>query len=162
MAIKTQGTDLYTIDPADGTLLKVGCVTSIDGIDTTLDQIETTCLESPARTYEAGLATPGTATFGINVDPSDGSHVRLHQLKVAGTTLQWAIGWSEDPGTPPAVTTDSDGENVFDPPDSRSWILFEGFMNSFPFSFAQNAVVTSTVGIQVSGEPVLIPVAVAS
>ena len=42
-------------------------------------------------------------------------------------------------------------------PTSRSWILFEGFMNSYPFSFALNAVATSTVGIQVSGEPELIP-----
>lgn len=157
MAVKTQGTDLYVIDPADGSVITVGCPTSIDGIDTTLDQIETTCLNSPARTYEAGMATPGTATFGINVDPRDASHVRLHQLKMAGTTLQWAIGWSEDPGTPPTVTVDSDGNDVFVTPDSRSWILFEGFMNSFPFSFALNAVVESTVGIQVSGEPELIP-----
>ena len=29
--------------------------------------------------------------------------------------------------------------------------------NSFSFDFAQNAVVTSSIGIQVSGEPVLIP-----
>src|SRR5690606_29036882 len=98
-----------------------------------------------------------TATFGINVDPKDASHVRLHQLKTAGTTLQWAVGWSEDPGTPPTVEQDSDGEYVFVTPESRSWILFEGFMNSFPFSFALNAVVESTVGIQVSGEPELIP-----
>jgi hypothetical protein len=158
MAKKTQGTDLYAIDPADGSVIVVGCPTTIDGIDTSVEQIETTCLNSPARTYEAGLATPGTATFGINIDPEDDSHVRLHQLKIAGETLQWAVGWSEDPGVPPTVTTDSDGDYVFVTPTSRSWILFDGFMNSFPFSFALNAVVTSTVGIQVSGEPELIPV----
>jgi hypothetical protein len=157
MAVKTQGTDLYVIDPADGSVITVGCPTSIDGIDTTLDQIETTCLNSPARTYEAGMPTPGTATFGINIDPKDASHVRLHQLKTAGTTLQWAVGWSESPGTDPTTTTNSDGEYVFVTSDARSWILFEGFMNSFPFSFALNAVVESTVGIQVSGEPELIP-----
>lgn len=68
------------------------------------------------------------------------------------------MGWSESPGTEPTITTNSDGDYIFDtPPTSRSWILFEGFMNSFPFSFAQNASVTSTVGIQVSGEPELIP-----
>lgn len=157
MAVKTQGTDLYTIDPTTGLVLVVGCPTSIDGIDTTLEQIETTCLNSPARTYEAGLATPGTATFGINVDPKDPSHVRLHQLKVAGTTLKWAVGWSESPGTAPTVVTNSDGEREFVTSPTRSWILFEGFMNSYPFSFALNAVVTSTVGIQVSGEPELVP-----
>lgn len=156
MAIKTQGTDLYVIDPDDGSVITVGCPTSIDGIDTALEQVEITCLSSQAREYMAGLATPGTATFGINTDPTDPSHVRLHQLKIAGTTLKWAVGWSESPGTAPSVTTDSDGEYVFVTNPARSWILFEGFMNSYPFSFAQNSVVQSTIGIQVSGEPELI------
>lgn len=155
--MKTQGTNLYAIDPADGSVIVVGCPTSIDGIDTSIDQIETTCLNSPARTYEAGLATPGTATFGINVDPKDPSHLRLHQLKTAGTTLQWAVGWSEAPDVAPTTEQNSDGEYVFVTNPVRSWILFEGFMNSFPFSFALNAQVQSTVGIQVSGEPELIP-----
>jgi len=155
--MKTQGTNLYAIDPEDGSLIVVGCPTSIDGIDTSIDQLETTCLNSPARTYEAGLATPGTASFGINIDPKDPSHLRLHQLKTAGTTLKWAVGWAEAPDTDPTIETDSDGAYVFVPNPARSWILFEGFMNSFPFSFALNALVTSTVGIQVSGEPELIP-----
>jgi hypothetical protein len=151
--MKTQGTDLYVIDPADDSILVVGCVTSIDGIDTALDQIETTCLGDTTRSYEAGLATPGTATFGINTNPADPSHVRLHALKVSGVTLKWAVGWSESPGTAPTVDTAGD----FELPDARSWITFNGFMNSFPFAFAQNAVVQSTVGIQMSGEPQFIP-----
>lgn len=151
MAIKTQGTHLYAIDPADDSVLVVGCVTSIDGIDTTLEQIETTCLDSPARTYLAGLATPGAATFGINIDPADASHVRLHQLKVSGAVLDWAIGWSDGVAAPTVLA----GEFVI--PATRTFLTFEGFMNSYPFSFAQNAVVTSTVGIQVSGEPALVP-----
>ncbi|NAX17180.1 MULTISPECIES: phage tail tube protein [unclassified Vibrio] len=156
MAIKTQGTSLYTIDPADGTLLAVSCVTSIDGIDSALDQIETSCLEGDARTYEAGMATPGTATFGINVDPKDASHIRLHQLKTQGVTLKWAIGWSDGKGIVPTVTGAGEAAE-FTLPATRSWITFEGFMNSYPFSFALNAVVSSTVGIQVSGDPVLVP-----
>ena len=154
--MKTQGTELYAIDPANGALIVVGCPTSIDGIDTSIEQLETTCLSSSARTYEAGLATPGSASFGINIDPKDPSHVRLHQLKTAGKTIKWAIGWSES-SADPTVSTDTNGDHSFVTPTSRSWILFEGFMNSFPFSFALNAQVTSTVGIQVSGEPVLIP-----
>lgn len=152
MAIKTQGTHLYAIDPADDSLIIVGCVTSIDGIDTTIDQIETTCLGEKARTYEAGLATPGTASFGINVDTSDPSHVRLHELKVLAGIMKWAIGWSESEDD---ATVDSAGDFVL--PSTRSWITFDGYMNSYPFSFAQNSVVQSTVGIQVSGEPILIP-----
>lgn len=165
MAIKSQGSSLYAIDPDDGTVITVSCVTTIDGIDTTIEQIETTCLDEDARTYVAGLATPGTATFGINIDPRDDSHVRLHELKVSGRTLRWALGWRQEdsngdpvlPGDPPTVTTDSNGDYDFNPPGTRAWILFDGYMSSYPFSFQQNAVVTSTVGIQVSGEPVLIP-----
>lgn len=152
MALKTQGTVLYTIDPANDSVLVVGCVTTIDGIDTTIEQVETTCLEASARTYIAGLATPGAASFGINFDPADASHVRLHQLKVAGTTLQWAVGMA-DGTAPPTVFVDSQGDGTFVFPTSRSWIEFEGFMNSYPFTFALNSVVQSTVGIQVSGEP---------
>lgn len=148
MAQKTQGTQLYTIDPQNHAVLEVGCVISIDGIDTTIDQLETTCLASAARTYTAGLATPGSASFGINFDPKDASHVRLHQLKVAGTTLHWAIGFGDGVAAPTVGTDDG-----FHLPTTRSWIAFDGFMNSYPFTFALNAVVTSTVGIQVSGEP---------
>lgn len=152
MAIKTQGTELYVIDPADDSVIAVGCVTSIDGIDTAVDQIETTCLSDSARTFVAGLATPGTATFGINFDTTDATHLRLHQLKIAGTDLKWAIGWSEATGTAPTV--DSAGDFIL--PDARSWLTFDGFMNAFPFNFSQNSVVQSTVGIQVSGEPQVI------
>lgn len=152
MSVKTQGTRLYTIDPADDSIIEVGCVTSIGGIDTTVEQVEITCLADSARSYMAGLATPGAANFGINFDPSDDSHVRLHQLKVAGITLPWAIGFS-DGVEPPTV----DSTSAFDLPDTRSWIVFDGFMNSFPFDFALNAAVVSNVGIQVSGEPVVVP-----
>lgn len=148
MSIKTQGTYLYLIDPADDSVITVGCVTSIDGIDTTNEQIETTCLSSEARTYEGGLATPGAASFGINFDTGDASHIRLHQLKVAKTTLEWAVGLSDGTDVP---VVDSNGS--FNLQSTRSWIQFRGFMTSFPFTFAQNAVVQSTVGVQISGEP---------
>lgn len=158
MAKRTQGTDLYAIDPDTGEIIDVGCVTSIDGIDSTIEQLETTCLQDTARTYIAGLATPGSATFGLSTDTAVAEHVRLHELKVQGKSMQWAIGWSEAPGVAPTVVTDSNGDYVFDLPGSRGWIVFEGFMNSFPFSFALNTVVTSNVGIQISGEPQLIAV----
>lgn len=161
MAIKTQRSNLYTIDPDDGTVFEVGCVLSIDGIDVTIEQIETTCLSSAERTYVGGLGTPGTATFQINFDTADPSHVRLLELKNEGADLQWAIGFSQSPDTEPSSEQDSAGEWIFaEPlPTSRGWLLFEGFMNSFPFSFAQNAVVTSTVGIQVSGGIRVVPAA---
>jgi len=157
MAVKTQGTQLFAIDPDTGDVITVGCPTSIDGIDTAIEQIETTCLDSLAREYVAGMPTPGTATFAINTDPQDPSHVRLHELKIEGALMQWAVGWSDGTSLPTS-NLGSDAEYAWaTPPTSRSWILFEGFMNSFPFTFALNSVVQSTVGIQVSGEPQFVP-----
>lgn len=148
--MKTQGTQLYAVDPANDSILVVTCVTSIDGLDSSIDQNETTCLESTARTYEAGLATPGTATFGIRPNPQDDSHARLLALKQAGTSLKWAIGWSDGVNIPPTAV-DSNGN--FNLPNTRTWITFDGFMNAFPFSFAQNSQVESQIGVQISGDP---------
>lgn len=153
MAIKTQGTDLYFINPEDESVVLAGCITSIGGIDSTLEQIETTCLSGDARTYIAGLATPGTATFGINFDPQDTSHALLLSMK--GVSTMWAIGWSDGTAAPTATAADSGGQ--FTLPNTRSWLTFEGFINSFPFNFEQNSVVQSTIGVQVSGDPVLVP-----
>ena len=152
MAVKTQGSDLYFVDPYDNAVTKVGCVTSISGINAARDQIEVTCLDSDARIYEAGLAAPGAATFAINFDPSDASHVRVHELYVAGTTVNWALGWSD--GTAPP-TADSDGEVVA--AAARSWIVFDGYVSDFPFDVNLNSVVQSNVSIQVSDFPVVIP-----
>lgn len=153
MSMKTQGTDLYAIDPRDESLIDIGCVTSIDGIDSSIDQIETTCLNSAEREYVAGLGTPGNASFGINTDTSDPNHIKLYEIKQLGLTLKWAIGLSDGTADPSAVDTAGD----FNLPTTRSWITFEGFMNSFPFNFALNSVIQSSVGIQVSGAQALIP-----
>lgn len=151
MAVRTQGTELWFIDPDTGLPVKVGCVTTLTGLTAARDQIETTCLDDDARTYEPGMPTPGQAQFGLNFDPSDASHVRLHQLYVAGTTLDWALGWS-DGVVPPTSDT-----STFVFPNTRSWISFTGYISDLPFDFALNAVVSSTVSVQVSDFPVLVP-----
>lgn len=153
MSVKTQGTMLYVIDPTDGSALEVECVVNFDGLDVTREQIETTCLSSDTRTYVSGLGTPGTASFTINANPNSASHVRLHQLYLAGNDLTFAVGWSDGTAAPTTMAN-SAGEFEFVLPTTRTWIEFEGFINSFPFSFAQNTVVTSTIGVQVSGSPV--------
>jgi len=155
--MRTAGTELYFLDPDDCSVVQVGCPTSITGLDSTIDQLETTCLESTARTYEAGLATPGTATFTLNIDPQDASHKRLLELKSAGLSTKWVIGFPDAIGTAPSGAADSDGECVFTLPSNRTWLEFDGFVNSYAFDFSMNALITATVGIQVSGDPVLTP-----
>lgn len=156
--MRTAGTTLWFLDPDSGgcTAVQVGCPTSITGLDSTVDQIEITCLDDLARRYEAGLATPGTATITLSLDPQDYSHVRLLDLKKAGTTVQWAIGFPESQAAPTG-STDTEGNCVFDLPTSRSWMTFEGFVNSFTPDFSLNSVIGATVGVQVSGDPDLIP-----
>ncbi|WP_025371816.1 phage tail tube protein [Advenella mimigardefordensis] len=157
MSVLAQGTDFYAIDPADGSLIDVGCITSLNGIDDAIDQIETTCLQNKERTYRAGLSTPGTATFGLQIDPAnEPDHVRLHQLKKEGATIRWAVGWSDGTAAP-TVGSDSSGNDIFVLPTTRTWLTFEGYMSSFPFAFETNAVVSSEVGIQISGPIDLLP-----
>lgn len=155
MSVRTQGTMLWFLDPDSGEPVRVGCVTSINGLTAARDQIETTCLESEARTYEAGMPTPGAATFGINFDPRDPSHVRLHELYREGVSLQFALGWSDGVAAP---TADTAGLVL---PNTRTWIAFDGFVSDLPFDFSLNAVVSSTVSVQVSDFPALAPRAAA-
>lgn len=152
MAVKTQGTELYFIDPDTCTVTKVACVTTLSGITANRDQIETTCLDSDGRTYLAGMPNPGQAQFGINPDPDEPSHIRLHELYTSGVEVHWALGWSDGTAAP---TPDSACEFVLPTagPTGRSWITFDGFVNDFPFDFAINAVVASTLSIQISGLP---------
>jgi len=151
MAVKTQGSELYFIDPDTADVVEVGCVTTLTGLTAARDQIETTCLDSTARTYVAGMATPGQAQFTVNFDPSDASHVRLHELYVEGVTIDWALGWSDGTAAP---TSDS---SAFTTPTTRTFILFNGFLTDVPFEFALNTVVTSNIAVQVSDFPVLVP-----
>lgn len=152
MAMKTQGTKLYFIDPDGDVITTVGCITGMTGLTAARDQIETTCLDSDARSYEPGMATPGAASFTINFDTSDASHVRMHELYRAGTKLQWALGWS-DGALPPSGA--SGGQ--FNLPTSRSWIEFEAYISDLPFDFALNSVVSSNISVQVSDFPILHP-----
>lgn len=156
MARKTQGTQLYYIDPDDDTVVRVVCVTSIDGLTAPIDQVETTCLEDSARTYIPGLATPGAMTFGINFDPQDPSHIRLHELyRLKVQDIRFALGFE---GSTVAPTVDSDGDFEMPNPD-RDFLVWTGYFSDFPFTFALNSVVTSTIGVQVSGEAIPYPAA---
>lgn len=153
-AVPTKGTSLYFIDPDTCAVVEVGCITSFDGLDVPIDQVEITCLQDLVRSYMSGLGTPGTATFGINFDPQDPSHVRLQEIKRSGSpTMWWAVAWGD--GTAVPVAGSPCDFDTF--PTTRTFIAFEGFINSFSFSFALNAAVASTVGIQVSGDPTIYP-----
>lgn len=151
MSIVAQGTELYLIDPADDSVITVGCITSFNPGGDPADQLEDTCLADTARSYKKGLSTPGQVTFGLNPDPSDASHIRLYEIyqdDAINDDLKFVVGWSDGDDTP---TVDSTGE--FDLATSRTWYKFDGYIGDFPFDFQLNTLVTSQVSVQRSGKP---------
>ena len=152
--VKTQGTDAYLLVPSKTTpgsmeVMDLGCVTSIDPGTDSSDQLETTCLNNrTTRTYVTGLTTPGAGSFGLNADPQNAAHLRLFELSKTKENFKIAIGWSDGTAAPTRNTA-GDG---FELPTTRTFLEFEGSISGFPFTFAQNALVTSTVALQRSGD----------
>lgn len=107
MSILTQGTQVYALMPpltgaGPSTVMEVECATAFNPGGAPKEQIEDTCLSSKERTYKPGLRTPGQASLTVNADPSNASHIRLHQLSEADgdTTIKWAVGWSDGTAAP--------------------------------------------------------------
>lgn len=149
MAKLTQGTQIYFIDPADDSVVNVTGVTTFNPGGAPADQIEITPLEAGVKEYMRGLRTPGQASMEVNADPTDASHVRLHELANDDTvtSMEWAIGWSDGKDIKPDVN--SNGE--WDLPTTRTWFTFDGYVSDFPFDFSANNVVKSTITIQRTG-----------
>lgn len=152
MSQKTQGTALYVVNtlPSGGpVVVALGCPTNIAYSGAPASQIETTCLsETQARTYRAGLKTPGTATMSVDFDTSVAAHMTVWDLynQPESVTTQWAIGF--DDGTD-APTLDSNG--LLQLPTTRSWLSFNGYVSDLPLTWALDAVVKSDVPVQISG-----------
>jgi len=148
--MKTQGTNLYLVNPSGPAIVAVGCVTSINGVDITRDSIEKTCLETDAREYEPGIKTPAVMNFGLNYEMSTSSHTLMETIFNSGATVQWAIGLSDGTAAPTLDTNDD-----MDFPTSRSYITFDGFLTSLPFEFPQNEIVRTTINVQMTGDRVI-------
>ncbi len=154
MSVLTQGTKVYAlVPPASGfgphVVMQIECATAFNPGGSPKEQIEDTCLEDSERSYKPGLRTPGQASLTINADPSNASHIRLHQLAEMNgdTTMKWAVGWSDGTAAP---TVNSAGDD-FELPDTRTWYVFQGYVSDFPFDFAANSVVSTAATIQRSG-----------
>lgn len=148
MAKLTQGTQLYFIDPDDDSVVEITGALGFNPGGAPADQIETTTLTDTSKTFMRGLRTPGQATLEINADPTNASHVRLHELSLDDTVefVSFALGWSD--GTADA---DVDSDGAFDLPTSRTWFTFDAYVADFPFDFSTNSVVKTSVSLQRTG-----------
>ena len=156
MSILAQGTQIYFIDSAlsSPAIVAVHCATALNPGGSPAAQIPDTCLEAFEESFKPGLRSSSEASMTLNADPDQPSHVRLFQLGAMNPppTLKWAVGWSD--GTAPP-TLDVYDEFIF--PTTRTWFWFSGYVVDFPFDFALNSVVATTVPIQRSGPSGWIP-----
>ncbi len=92
MAKLTQGTSLFWID---GTTVRQVAATNINGLSAHRDSIETTDLESDAKTFMPGLMSPGSAQFAIQFDTSNDTHTALHELarRLESAAIAVALGF---------------------------------------------------------------------
>jgi len=114
MSILTQGTQVYGLVPsasgADSySVMEVDNVTAFNPGSAPKEQIEDTSLSASERTYKPGLRTPGQATLTLNADPSNSSHLRLHQLSETDDEhlVKWAVGWSDGTAAPTVAVAGS-------------------------------------------------------
>lgn len=150
MAKLTQGTTLYFIGE-NGTTLNAVAAVEVSGISAQRDSIETTDLTSNAKTFLSGLMSPGSAQFKIQFDPANAVHTDLHTAYKNGTTLKWALGWSDGTAAPTVATQN------FTLPTTRTFLSSSGFIQDVTFDFGLNSVVNSQVSLQISGMPTLTP-----
>ena len=151
MAIKTQGTKLYAIDPLDDSVLAICIVSGIDIGSPSAGEIPTTTLCDKVKRYMAGMRDAADVSFTVDFDPANLEHLRLAALQESGESVKFALGLS-DGIVPPTVLTDE-----FTLPTTRSWVKFTGFLKDFPLSFSEDSVIKTQVGVRMDGGHTIVP-----
>ena len=153
--VKTQGTELFTVDALSSSVasvLKFECPTGIIGLGGAADQLETTDLDTVGdKEFTGGLGNPGQVSVPFNFIPRSGSHQILFDLKESAEVMPWVIGLSDGTGTP---TLDSNDDLVPQASPARTSIYFKGYVADLNIDIATNEIVRGTLTIQRSGSPV--------
>jgi len=151
--VKTQGTELYTVDAlstSTAMVLKFACPTGVTGLGGPKSQINDTCLDDlEDETFKAGLGSPGQISVPFNFIPRAGSHQILFDLKESGELLPWMIGLSDGYGEAP--TLDSDDQLEVPASPLRTSATFDAFVSDVNIDIATNEIVRGTLTLQRSG-----------
>lgn len=143
--LKTQGTELFFVNA--GAIVKLACPTGITGLGGAADQIEVTCLDTVEdKEYRRGLGNPGQVSVPFNFIPAETSHQVLFDLKDAGTTIDWLIGFSNS-ATDPTL----DSNDKFIAPAGRTCATFTAYVSDVNIDVATNEIVRGTLTLQRSG-----------
>ena len=132
---KTQGSKIEVSGAASPSVFsQIVNVTDISDSGVTIDQIETTNLDSTAKEFVPGLPDYGTCTIQVNWDSDETTHQTLDTLAQSGSSAirDWRV--TESGGGSPGTRTQ-----------------FRGFVQSLQKTRAINAIVKATVVIKKSG-----------
>lgn len=153
--LKSQGTELFLLDVDNGQVLKIACITSLEGLGGQASEIDITCFDdTESRRFIAGLFDPGTVTFGLNMDTDNLGYMRLEELR-GSANMKWVIGMSDGFGIDP--TYDAGPPPDFTLPTGRTWITLEGSVNQLGLSASADDIWRVQASIRVSGPYQVIP-----
>ena len=165
MSRRTQGTALWVVaptvaNPAIFEMIKIGCPLNFKPGTDSKSKIDDTCLEAEDyKTNVTGLAELGQATFDINADPLNPSHVRLKQWEENNTELKFILGWAgtKKGSVKTIVPTVESATGEVTLPSGRSWNTTTGTIDSFPFDIDGDSLVKSTITVQRTSKVAWIP-----
>lgn len=104
--LRTQGTELYMLDPnaAPGQeIVKIGNITGFGDFGKQANDIPTTNLDSTAVEKISGLPDNGDLGLTVNVDPKSEAHKILESLAGTAARRSFVIGYSDGIGAAPTA-----------------------------------------------------------
>lgn len=125
----TNFTTYTTGGTATPTLAKAINLTSFDGFDGQVSEIDVTDFDSGAMEYLGGLQDFGSVNFGVQVSDTDDAHNALRASKAAGGVVT------------PFTLTFRNGKK-------RTW---NGYVQQYSESGAINGVITGQISVRISG-----------
>lgn len=130
-AVKTLGAVLaMSAAGSPQSFTTIGNVTDFNAVDGSRNIIPTSNLSSDAATKMAGLLDEGNASFTINLDPDDASHVAVRAARDDGQVREFKITL---------------------PNSGAAELHFNGIVTTFPWNGPFDDKVTTQVGIAITG-----------
>jgi len=129
-AIEAQGTTINIRNQGDTAWLEIGEITSFDGPGGSASVIPVTHLKSLRVEKRMGLADEGQCTFTLMFRPANAAHAELVAAKADRQIRDFRVVMTDTPATE---------------------YRFSGYVLSVPISASVDAVVESSVTIEISG-----------
>lgn len=167
-ALPTTGTQLFLLNKRTGVMFEVPCVTSIGDISVENEMEDITCIRDTARRYQAQMASASQTSFGMYFNAYNPESVRLFNARRDKDEFVVALAFPEfdadgllvsaDDASKPTVDITTDPSNpMFELTDERIYLVFDAAVVSFPISGEVAANFSSTLTLQINGDPELAP-----